>query len=386
MRSPLALRHLPKALLLALSPAVLVACNQTSTTPQAATEPSKALEETLQILYSFEGKDIPTDAELIWAQASLTQADASEGVQALKIKMDSAANAYTAVTFRPDTPWDWSEFQDFSLAMEMANRGEVSTQIYLDIEDIDNNVYTRTVNVPVGGKKTYYAKMNGHDLATPNGDENIELNFASGLRSNPVTWESDSIQFVSMWGKKNLNLNGIRRITFSVQTALRDKEITIDNLRLIANPPQNEAFLNKIVDKFGQNAKDDFVGKIHSEEEMHAQRDAELKTLSGGKKLSDRSRFSGWTAGPKLEATGFFRTEKVDGKWALVTPDGYLYFATGIDIIRLSNSTTMTGYDFDQSLIQQRSADDTTPEDSMGLNTVPMRAVPSRHVTSKNPC
>ena len=334
-------------------------------------------------LYDFEAGAIPGDVRLFNASAELTSADATDGSQALVVRMRSQANRFAGFALEPETPWDWSQYEDFSLALDIANRGEVSTQIKLDVSDIDGNTTTRSVAIPVGGARTYYSKLHGHDLGSPDGDPGVELNFRSGLRSNPPTWDSDDLQFVSMWGAKNLNLSGITRIGLSVDSALRDKEVTLDNVRLIAHPPMNEAFLEAIVDRYGQNAKAEFAGKIHSDEELIAQRDAEIESLAGGAPMADRSRFGGWIDGPQLEGTGFFRTEKVDGKWALVDPEGYLYFATGLDIIRLANSTTMTGYDFDEDRIVQRTADDTTPEDSMGLNPVSAEAIPTRHLVSE---
>ena len=35
-----------------------------------------------------------------------------------------------------------------------------------------------------------------------------------------------------------------------------------------------------------------------------------------------------------LKASGHFRTEKVDGKWWLVTPEGHLFFSVGLDVSR----------------------------------------------------
>ncbi len=337
----------------------------------------------ITVLYDFEAGAIPDEVTLINASAELTGTDATDGSQALVVRMRSQANRFAGFALQPETPWDWSQYEDFSLALDIANRGEASTQVKLDVSDIDGNTTTRSVAIPVGGARTFYSKLHGHDLGSPDGAPNVELNFQSGLRSNPPTWDSDDIQFVSMWGAKNLNLSGITRIGLTVDSALRDKEVTLDNVRLIANPPMNEAFLEGIVDQYGQNAKAEFAGKIHSDEELIAQRDAELESLAGGAPMPDRSRFGGWMDGPRLEGTGFFRTEKVDGKWALVDPEGYLYFATGLDIIRLANSTTMTGYDFDEDRVEQRTADDTTPEDSMGLNPVSAEAIPTRHLVSE---
>ncbi|MEI8619191.1 hypothetical protein P4S63_25445 [Pseudoalteromonas sp. B193] len=295
---------------------------------------------------------------------------------------DSEQNLYSGITLTPDTPWDWSQFKDFNIAFELANPGQHSVQIYLDISDIDGANYTRTVNVPIGGFNTYYAKLDGHDLATPDGEENVELNFTSGLRSNPVTWQSDETQFISMWGKKNLNLKGITKISLSVQSALHDKALQIKSIDLRTNPEFDTEFLTHIVDKFGQNAKQDFAYKVDSEAELIADKKQEAQQLLS-QRPADRSRFGGWAQGPKLEGTGYFRTAKHKGKWSLVDPDGYLYLATGLDIIRLANSTTLTGYDFDQSLFKSANESGLTPEDSKGLNQVNKEALASRFVASQ---
>ncbi len=325
-------------------------------------------------LYSFEKNNNEQGISFINAQGKTTDRYATHGKQALNIQYSSQQHSYASVNFQPKKPWDWSQYKNFSIAFDIGNQGKFSSHLYLDIEDIDGNIYTRSVNVAVGSEHTYYAKMHGHDLSNDKND----LNLSSGLRSNPPTWQSKDITFISMWGKKNLNIEGITRISLSVQSNLHDKEIVIDNIRLIENPTQDKHYLTNIVDQFGQNAKIDFDGKIHSKKELLQYRDRELALLREKTLFTERSKFSGWKNGPKLKASGYFRTEKINGKWSLVDPEGYLYFATGIDIIRLSNSSTMTGYDFDNSLIQQRSDDDITPEDSTGLNRVSEKVLSTR--------
>ena len=367
------------AILLTLSMSFLAACNRSGTEDHRPVDSGQHI----LTLYDFTDNEIPADVVLSNAAAQLTEQGSTTGTRALNVKMQSAANSSAGVSFSPPTPWDWSEHEDFSLAMDIANYGEVSTQLWVDVSDIDGRTSTRSIVVPVGDAKTYYFKIDGHDLGSPNADSSVELNFESGLRSNPATWESDDVLAISMWGTKNLNTSGITRIVLGVRGTLRDKEITLDNVRLFANPAMDETFLEGIVDEYGQNAKAEFNGKIHSDEELHAQRDAEYELLLAGNEMPDRSKFNGWTGGPKLEGTGYFRTEKIGDKWSLVDPEGYPYFATGLDIIRLSNSTTMTGYDFDPGRIKQRAADDLTPEDSMGLNPVGAEAIPTRHLVSE---
>jgi hypothetical protein len=48
----------------------------------------------------------------------------------------------------------------------------------------------------------------------------------------------------------------------------------------------------------------------------------------------DLDRYGGLLEGPNFDATGFFRAERRDGLWWLVTPDGRGFFSLGIDVVR----------------------------------------------------
>ena len=89
------------------------------------------------------------------------------------------------------------------------------------------------------------------------------------------------------------------------------------------------------VDRYGQFAHDDWPGKVRDDADLAAARDAEAAWLAenAAGPIPDADRFGGWAGGPQLEATGFFRTEKVDGKWWLVDPDGHLFFSHGVDAV-----------------------------------------------------
>ena len=95
------------------------------------------------------------------------------------------------------------------------------------------------------------------------------------------------------------------------------------------------------VDKYGQFMHDDWPGKIHNDEDLFAARDAEAAWLAehADGPIPDADPYGGWAGGPQLEATGFFRTEKVNGKWWLVDPDGHLFFSHGVDCVTTSGTT-----------------------------------------------
>ncbi|MFM2124620.1 MAG: hypothetical protein RL328_1071, partial [Acidobacteriota bacterium] len=93
------------------------------------------------------------------------------------------------------------------------------------------------------------------------------------------------------------------------------------------------------VNRFGQYIHAEWPGKLGSEEELAARRDAERATLDAQPALGGRDRFGGWADGPRLDATGWFRTEQVDGKWWLVTPEGSLFLSMGVDCVTPHEST-----------------------------------------------
>ena len=94
------------------------------------------------------------------------------------------------------------------------------------------------------------------------------------------------------------------------------------------------------VDRYGQFMHDDWPGKIHDDAELGASRKAEDAWLNGHTcPIPDADRFGGWAGGPRLKATGFFRTEKMDGKWWLVDPDGHLFFSHGVNCVGFGGST-----------------------------------------------
>ena len=106
----------------------------------------------------------------------------------------------------------------------------------------------------------------------------------------------------------------------------------------------SKAFL-PFVDMYGQFMHDDWPGKVHNDTELAAAcaaEDAWLKDHSASP-IPESDKYGGWAGGPQLKATGFFRTEKVDGKWWLVDPDGRLFFSLGVNAVRFDSPTGTSG-------------------------------------------
>lgn len=96
------------------------------------------------------------------------------------------------------------------------------------------------------------------------------------------------------------------------------------------------------IDSFGQYRHKGWPGKVASQTDLESRRGTEAKDLGRNPGPKNWDQYGGDLNGPKLKATGFFRTEKVEGKWWLVDPDGHLFFSHGIDCVRMLDSTPIT--------------------------------------------
>ncbi len=98
-------------------------------------------------------------------------------------------------------------------------------------------------------------------------------------------------------------------------------EKSLEQLKLTAFP---------FVDKYGQYIHKNWPGKINSTDELKGRIEKEDEDHRAFPSPANRSKYGGWENGGKHQSTGHFRTEKIDGKWWLIDPEGYLFWSHGI--------------------------------------------------------
>ena len=145
-----------------------------------------------------------------------------------------------------------------------------------------------------------------------------------------------------------VDLSRITEIRFTERWNRSDIRWEITNIRFLPGKRdkvpsymyKDSAAFFPFIDRYGQFKWKEWPGKIHSDRDLLAARAAEDKDLAAHPGPQDRSRFGGWKNGPRLEATGRFRVEKVDGKWWMVDPEGYLFWSDGV--VRVTTSCAVT--------------------------------------------
>ena len=98
-----------------------------------------------------------------------------------------------------------------------------------------------------------------------------------------------------------------------------------------------------MIDTFGQFMHRDWPGKTMSRDAMLEQIQNEAAELAAHPRPGDWDEYGGWRRGPQLEATGYFRTHKHEGRWWLVTPEGRLFWAHGINAVGEHDYTPIDG-------------------------------------------
>ncbi len=261
-----------------------------------------------------------------------TRAGATEGRYALKaeFKPSNWPNIY----FRIDKAFSQGNWSGFGgLAVDVENPNNETISLYIRVDDdfsADGIKHCRTGYISLQPRQKATIIMPLKSAVPP------------GMRGGPPL-----LPGATMMGVSGPELDWTHIVAFQIFLAQPPKSITllIDNIRLIPLPTRD---WEGIVDRYGQYTGADWKGKVHSDNDLKKQWEEEEEWLKRNPPPPDRDEYGGWKNGPKLEATGFFRTAYVvegkettppadlkesGGRWWLVTPSGHLFFSLGIDCV-----------------------------------------------------
>ncbi|UCE50379.1 MAG: beta-galactosidase [Phycisphaerales bacterium] len=226
----------------------------------------------------------------------------------------------------PDGKWDLSQFEYVSM----------------DVKNVSNEsvtVYCRLDNPGADGRKncvTDSIKLAGRQKGTLT------------VRLLPTRWRlSKPLELIGMRGSPSysdkIDPANVTQLLVFVSSPRTDHVFEIEKIGAGGSVEILDAktFL-PFIDQFGQYIHRHWPGKTHSLEELIAHGRAEEKDLAANPGPVNRNQYGGWTAGPQLDATGFFRVEKYRGKWWLVDPEGRLFWSHGIDCVRENNDTPIS--------------------------------------------
>ncbi len=257
-----------------------------------------------------------------------------------KVKFNIAE--WPNVLFRPQTgSWDWSEYCWLVVNVYNPEKDVVRINVRVDNEGADGWKHSVTGSYNLLPKKessiSFLLPNSSYPITIPEDKERLEVYSKHplwGMRRAPGN-------FVEAKGEE-FDLSKIVGFQIflakpALPTNLIIRQIKLEKQHDLPNFPL------PFVDRLGQYKHADWKGKTHSEKEMVETAKKEIRKIK--KHPSTDKNFDiygGWKKGPQLKATGWFRTELIDGYWWLVTPEGHLFLSIGVDCIGLNDLTFIT--------------------------------------------
>ena len=277
------------------------------------------------VLFDFENE---TQNQFIKPQDATFDILNSNNTKILKVNNGTTLREAGVKLIAPkNQPWDLSSY--YQVKADVANVGDEKMQVELFVGNDPNGLLrwycSDYIDLKPGESKTITVNLAWTPwIFKPQ----IEVN---GLRGVP--------------GKIKADLTKVTELTFCSRYNTEPNNFTVDNVRAVGKYEEKDPKdFFPFVDKYGQYKHEDWKNKIHSNEEIKKAATNEIADLANNPGPQERGKFGGWSAGPKLKATGFFRTQKVDGKWWMVDPEGYLFWTAGLNCVESNSVFTGTSH------------------------------------------
>ena len=234
-------------------------------------------------------------------------------VKKMTFKNSSGSFFYSLHEFSKDFQSDWSNYNYIELELKLSSPERVTLLLHTDEGKTGitlipfANAWIK-ITIPL----KYYREANTE------GSEMADL-FS---RSRATGW-------FNIWGVRIDPLTHVDSIGFAIDSPV-ETVLELKSVRLFKNEPAEEVIEPKIlVDEFGQWVPVNWKRKINSLSELKNawQKDESILMKQG---VLNRDQYGGFL-NTQHKATGFFYTEKINGKWWFVDPEGHLFLASGIN-------------------------------------------------------
>lgn len=264
------------------------------------------------------------------------------GKDSVVILLNKASGRASVEFNYPGKHLDLSAFRDLALRVDNHSAAELDVTV------------TGLSNFQVA----YQACAQGRFLVRPGEptDLRVLMTRPSLPKTHPLVQRLGNL-YGFPWGHQRhwqyMQTDAILRVTARVDwnDAQPGQSVTISRPVGLGQYTVDPAVLDKLelplVDSLGQTRGQDWPGKISDPTELRADAARDLDLVARVTRPGEsRDRFGGFTNGPALKATGFFRVEKVEGKWWFVDPEGRLFWSLGVNTVGEPAETYAKGREY----------------------------------------
>ena len=287
------------------------------------TDPTLSALPHASVVESFDRDSLPSNMVQNNVDAVLVPHGEGRALQ-VHFKQVDWPNVYFTAAERT---WNWSAFAGIAVDIYNSESEPVPVCMRVDNKGADGVKFCNTANT----------------IARPGERTTLQVRFNAG-DVGPF-WGMRGIPVVGPVGHgSTIDPSRITAYQVFLPRPQEPHTLVLDNVRLFGQGASLKELVSfPFVDRFGQYKHADWPGKLKDEQDLEMRRQEEESSLNSAQKFPGRDRFGGWVDGPQLEATGWFRTQNVDGTWWFVTPEGRLFFSVGIDCVATWERTFIEG-------------------------------------------
>lgn len=303
------------------------------TTALLVAVPISAAERPASRIISFSA---PSDA----ARLSVENARLSRGASVridpsgVAARVDFAVAEWPQLKIRPEgAAWDWAEMQALAIPVENPTGDTVEILVRLDDDPnasgIGDGLTGRTRLLPREAV-VLVLPLRGTDAAK-----------AMGMLAGPPPAQLDGSTRMIGGARGTIDRRHVTALHLTLPRPATAHSLVFGEPWTIREVDRGEESYQRIVDAFGQYTGASWPGKVGSSADIEDERQREERELQDWvSTLPPFDRYGGLLDGPPFAATGFFRVERRNGRWWLVTPDGHGFFSLGIDVVQPDGGRT----------------------------------------------
>ncbi|WP_207866669.1 beta-galactosidase [Pseudomonas sp. 58(2021)] len=233
--------------------------------------------------------------------------------------------------------WDWSQSGMMSLRIQSAMNWAVT--VYVQIQSNDGKTLVSRVDLPAGPAQTLLVPLTA---TSP---------LSQGMKAGPLmpmTVDGQRILLASSSGE--LDRSQVVSVSLSMDQPKAAQSLLLERFGVQDEGDVIKAAYGNLVDAYGQSTRNKWPEKVANDEQLKsaaAKEQQQLKTWLAEREKSSLDTFGGLKKGPAFKASGFFRTEKLDGRWYLVTPEGHPFYSLGVNTVSPEvNQTYVAGREY----------------------------------------
>jgi hypothetical protein len=273
--------------------------------------------------------DAATRVELDQVQRSDATEKAADGIAQRRYAFQPGA--YPQIVIAPaNAAWDWTKAGELHLRVQNAMPWAVTLAIEIDGADAQHALQA-TVGIPAGPPQTVVVPLRA------------ESSRAEGMQVGPPMPFDDHGQpmLLATTVQGALDRHAVHAIRLGMPAPQAAQTLLLGRIEAVPGDAVTRAAYTGIVDQYGQYTRGDWPERIASDTALKAAHAGEQMALAAARSRSDDlDAYGGRTDVQGLQRTGWFHTQKVDGRWHLVTPDGHAFFSLGVNAIVADDSRT----------------------------------------------